>query len=500
MQPRGRKKQPDQPAGVPPQDALKQSILIDLQQRVGTQNYKNWFRDKTVIAIFEDELIVRVGSPFLQAWMQKKFRAEATATAQAILGPSARVRFEVDAQLPLRAVPLKVEPETDRDPGSRNSGSNGMDEKKRAGDTPLQSLKANQASTSPRTVSNRRRFSKLADFVEGSCNALAVTASRQICESPGSRLNPLVLYGGVGTGKTHLLEGIYCSLRRGFPALQVMYLTAESFANYFTQALRERTLPSFRQRFRNVDVFLVDDVNFFDSKRVIQEEFLHTFKQLEGHGRQLVLSCDSHPRLLSKTSDELVTRFLSGLVCRLESPDVETRRKIVELKASRMNADFSKEALALVAQRFKNNVRELEGAVNCLSTYHCMTGKRINLSTARKVLSDLERDCVRVVRLSDVEQVVCEFFGLNSAELKSSKRHRSISRPRMLAMYLARKHTQAAYSEIGQFFGGRNHATVMSAEKNVNSWISEGREFKVASHSWQLDEVIETLEHQLQAS
>jgi chromosomal replication initiator protein len=490
MQPRGRKMQPDLPVGVLPQDAQRTAILNDLQQRVGPQNYKNWFRDKIAITILEDELIIRVGSPFLQAWMQKKFRTEVTSTAQAILGPSARIRFEVDAQLTLR-----VESQQDRDPDS-----NSPDEKHGASDKPLQARKAKETSTPSRSSSKSRRFSKLADFVEGSCNALAVTAARQVCESPGSRLNPLILYGGVGTGKTHLLEGIYCSLRRGFPALQVIYLTAESFANYFTQALRERTLPSFRQRFRNVDVLLVDDVDFFDAKRVIQEEFLHTFKQLEGHGRQLVLSCDSHPRLLSKTSDELVTRFLSGLVCRLESPEVETRRKIVVLKASRMNVDFSQKALALVAQRFQNNVRELEGALNCLSTYHCMTGKRISLSTARRVLSDLERDCVRVVRLGDVEQVVCNFFGLESAELKSSKRHRSISRPRMLAMYLARKHTQAAYSEIGQFFGGRNHATVMSAEKNVNSWITEGREFKVASHSWRLDEVIETLEHQLQAS
>ena len=136
---------------------------------------------------------------------------------------------------------------------------------------PLQARTANESSTSSVCTTKTRRFSKLADFVEGSCNALAVTASQQVCESPGSRLNPLVLYGGVGTGKTHLLEGIYCALRRGFPALQVMYLTAESFANYFTQALRERTLPSFRQRFRNVDVLLVDDVDFFDSKQVIQE-------------------------------------------------------------------------------------------------------------------------------------------------------------------------------------------------------------------------------------
>jgi len=490
MQTEGRMMQPDQLADKSSQDAQTNVILDRIEQQIGPRNYQNWFLNKVKLTLFRDELTVGVASPFLLAWMQKKFRDAVSSAAKAVLGPSAQIRFEVDSQ-----IPMKVE-----ESSKLTSLSGGPADKLTRGRKPVQTRNEKTTAGSIVSSSRSRRFANLSDFVVGSCNELALTASRQVCESPASQVNPLFIYGRVGTGKTHVLEGIYGCFRQQFPALQVMYLTAETFANYFTQALRDRTLPSFRQRFRNVDVFLVDDIDFFDGKRVIQEEFLHTFKQLEGHGRQIVLSCECHPRLLAKTGEELVTRFLSGLVCRLESPDLETRRKIVRQKASRMNADYTDEALNYVAQRFQNNVRELEGALNCLTTYHAMTGKRIGVSIARKVLSDLERDCVRIVRLSDIEQVVCEFFGVGSKELKSARRHRSVSFPRMLAMYLSRKHTQAAYSEIGQYFGGRNHATVMSAEKSVKSWLSEGREFRIASQSWRFDDVIESLEHHLQAS
>jgi chromosomal replication initiator protein len=322
-------------------------------------------------------------------------------------------------------------------------------------------------------------------------------AAEQVCEAPGARFNPLYIYGNVGTGKTHLVEGIYRKLRRHFPSLRVTYLTAEAFANYFTQALREHTLPAFRQKFRNVDVLLVDDVDFFNGKRVIQEEFLHTFKQLESHGRQIVLTSDRHPRLLTKLNEELTTRFVSGLLCRVETPELETRKRIVQRKARRLEAEISPEALQFIAERFRSNVRELEGALNCLQTYFFMTKKRVGVTAARKVLADLERDCVRVVRLADIEQAVCLLFGINSSDLKSSKRSRTVSQPRMLAMYLARKHTRAAYSEIGEYFGGRNHSTVMSAEKTVQQWLTERRPITVSAQTWSFDEVLESLEQQL---
>jgi chromosomal replication initiator protein len=482
--------QPSTLAMVPPTDAIESSIQAELQQAIGQRNYEHWFDHKTTWAVNGDQLTIGVGSPFLLNWMQKQFRSPLLQAAQAALGSSARICFEVDAQMSPqhRAKTSDLTPAPSAAAGGRNIDSRKSDP---------------AASAQPPSVraaaSAERRFADLGDFVKGGSNELALTAVQQMCDAPGARFNPLFLHGGVGIGKTHLLEGSYRRIRRQFPALKVVFLTSEAFANYFTQALREHTLPSFRQRFRNVDVLLVDDIDFLDAKRVIQEEFLHTFKQLQSHGRQIVLTSDRHPRLLTKLSDELTTRFLSGMVCRIEAPDCETRLQIVERKAAQKEAKFSPEALKFVAERFKNNVRELEGALNCLQTYYCMTGKRIGIGTARQVLADLERDCIRILRLSDIENAVCNLFGLEPKDLKSPSRSRSLSQPRMLAMFLARKYTQAAYSEIGQYFGGRNHSTVMSAEKRVQDWLKEQSTIKVAAQNWPFSDVIETLEQQLHA-
>lgn len=480
---------------VSPPDGAEEAVRRELEQQIGRRSFDHWFRNKVVLRVAGDELIVGVGSPFLMKWVQTHFRAALADVAQSVLGPSARLRFEVDALACSAAVDRAA------------ADDSALVTPPPANDSPLfpperrLQLAAAVPGAAPAAASRAgRRFLDLNDFVEGRCNELPLTAARQVCEAPGSRFNPLFLHGGVGTGKTHLLEGVYRRLRRQFPSLQVMFLTSEAFTNYFTEALREKTLPSFRQRFRGVDVLLVDDIDFFDNKRVIQEEFLHTFKQLESQGRQIVLTADRHPRLLSKFSDELMTRCLSGLVCRLEAPDSETRQKIVGARAARMRIDIAPEALTFVAQRFRNNVRELEGALNCLATYHSMTGKRVTLSAARRVLSDLERDCTRIVRIADVEQVVCNFFGVEPKDLRSSKRTRTVSQPRMLAIYLIRKHTQAAYSEIGQYFGGRNHSTVMSAERKVTEWLQSSEPVKVSSQTWPVAEVLETLEQHLQAS
>jgi len=354
----------------------------------------------------------------------------------------------------------------------------------------------NSSASTPVPPSSKRRFADLTDFVTGPGNQLAFTAALQICEQPGG-YNPLVLHGSVGIGKTHLLEGVYRRMRIRYPSFRVMFLSAESFANYFTQALRDRTLASFRQRFRGVDVLMIDDVDFLDGKRVIQEEFLHTIKQLESHGRQVALTADRHPRLLTRLSEELVTRFMSGIVCRIESPDVDTRRAIVARKAARLTARVTDEAIEFVVQRFPQSVRELEGALNFLETYGLMTGKTITHSIARNVLADLERDCVRIVRVAEVEQAVCRLFSIGPNDLRSPRRTRTVSQPRMLAMYLARKMTQAAYTEIGEHFGGRNHSTVMSAEKRVRSLLEANATVKAGTQEWKLGDLLASLEQQL---
>lgn len=493
----GRKMQPGCLALASPQPAHDEFLRHVVIGLIGQQQYDHWFRDKAEILLEGEELVVRAGSPFLLKWLQKQFRSGLTEAAARVAGPMARVRFEVG---PIATSPAKVEPDQALIPAASPAPLELIRVPELKATTAIQTrVDSGKVPARPGPRPNGRRFAELAEFISGPCNELALMAAKQVCTRPDGAAGPLFLYGTVGTGKTHLLEGIYRHLRRAHSDMQIVFLTSEQFTNYFTQAYREHTLPAFRQRFRSVDVLLVDDVDFFDGKRAVQEEFLHTVKQLESSGRLAVLSADRHPRLLSKISDELKTRFLSGMVCRLEMPDVETRERIVERKAQTLAADFSPEALKYVAHRFANSVRELEGALHCLQVYFNLTGKRIGVTAARQVLADLERDCLRVVRLADIERVVCELFGLEAEDLRSSRRTRSVTEPRMLAMYLSRRHTRSAYSEIGQHFGGRNHATVIAAERKVADWLRQGVSLRVASRNWQLRDVLETLEQQLQA-
>lgn len=483
-------------------DPRQAAVLAELKSRLGAQPYALWCQDKIAIDIQDDVLTIAVGSPFLLNCMQKQFSTALTEAAQTVIGPSASAVLTVDARLSLK-------------PGSTASSSSRSAARKPSvvkmpGDI-AEPATVTTKETAARIVSmpeptgssfalpRQRRLAELSEYIAGPNTEIALTACKQVAISPGLQFNPLYLHGAVGTGKSHLLEGICRQLRRTHPNLQVVLITAEGFANYFTQSLRDRTLPSFRQKFRGVDLLLVDDIDFFESKRVFQEEFLHTLADLIDHRRQVVMTGDRHPRLLPKLGDDLISRMQSVLVCRLETPDAETRRKIVTVKAQRLDGEFAPEALEFIADRFTGSVRELEGALNCLQTYFSMTKKKITLSTARQVLADLERDCLRIVRLADVERVVCTLFGLRPKDLKSDSRVRTLAQPRMLAMFLARKHTPSAYSEIGQHFGGRNHSTVMSAERKVQGWLEENASVRIASQDWTIGEIVSTLEQQLLA-
>lgn len=492
--------QPEQLATVQPNsgesksDEQVQTLLNLIEETVGETDFKHWFAGQISVTTNDDQLSIGVGSPFVLTWVQRRFRIQLTKVAQQVLGVSAAVEFHVDPAVAVLAVKKNL---------PQAAGDNQVGATAENSSTAIRSMEA-AAKSLNRTVTSvtqrSRRYASLQSYVPGKTNLLPITAIKQVCESPGLQFNPLFLYGGVGNGKSHLLESVYLETRRLFPALRTVLLGAESFANYFTKALREHSLPAFRQRFRNVDVLLVDDVDFLEGKKGIQEEFLHTIQHLEGHQRQIVLTADRHPRLLSRTNEELTSRFASGLLCRVETPDFEGRLEIAHRKMDALKAKVTDEALAYTARRFKNNVRELEGALNCLATHYLLLKQPIHLGAAKKMLSDLERDCFRMVNLSDVEKTITSFFGLKSEDLKSSCRQRTVSQPRMLAMFLARKHTKAAYSEIGRFFGGRNHSTVMSAEKKVDRWLNSNEEITVARQSWTTNDLLEVLEQQLIAS
>lgn len=464
---------PDPPSA----DRNLQAIQHALRESLGTRRYQNWFGGSTKLELCENELTVHVRVPYLATWIQQQYGQQFHALVVEVLGPAAVIHYEVGQEVVLTEVPDDV----------------ALDAR------PLEGV---ARTTDEPTVARKRQYGRrtrsLNDFVIGPSNELAMAAVFRVADQPGS-VTPLFIHANVGNGKSHLLEALRLRLRKEHPQLQVLVITAEQFTNYYIQALGAKTLPSFRQRFRSVDVLLVDDIDFLDGKKGIQEEFLHTIKQFEESGRQLVLAANRHPRLLGKTSEELISRFQSGLVCRLETPDTDTREEIVRRHVLRQQAKFPEPTIRYIASRFLNNGRELEGAVNILVTWSQMTKKMVTVSLAQNLLSRLERDCMRIIRISDIENAVCSLFGVNEEQMRSSTRKQAVAQPRQLAMYLARKLTETPYSEIGEYFGGRNHSTVMSAERKIEQQLKSQGRIRIGSEHWELQDLIDTLKDRIQA-
>ena len=446
-------------------DAYDPGRIADaICQAVGEQHFQHWFTERSRFDVHNGVLQIFVPNPFISNWLLKRFRTQFTKAAVSLLGPSGSFELSVDEHLQEKQTSQAA---ADSVPGENNKSASNTPTADPSGSDqqqPEQSRKTRHGSgPSPANVaaaingvqtlavrtSNRRRFRKFTSLVTGECNDLAIMAAGQVAAFPGERFNPLYLHGPTGVGKTHILESIYSEIRQTQPNLNVMFISSEAFTNYFTQALDSKTVPSFRHRFRNVDVLLVDNVEFLDNKRATQEEFLHTIVQIIEHGGQLVVTGDRHPRLLTKHREELTTRFQSGLVCRIETPSEDTRRRIAASLALPFKESFTQETLDYVARRCRKNVREIQGALNYLHGHATLKKKRITVSRAREILGDMERECSRLVRISDVEKVVCDAFGLTTKDLRSKSRRKAVTCPRAMAMFIARKLTKSAYREIG---------------------------------------------------
>jgi chromosomal replication initiator protein len=290
-------------------------------------------------------------------------------------------------------------------------------------------------------------------------------------ETAGAVFNPLLIHGGVGLGKSHLLEAAVHGLRQARPGSSVLLTTAEAFTNSFLEAMRSGALSSFRTRYRGTGALAVDDVHFLAGTRATQSEFLHTFNALSNRGVPVILTADQHPRKIARLTEELITRFLGGMIVKLEIPDVETRRAILRMQTAIRGADVPSPVLDYIAEHLRGSVRELEGALASVIVQATLCGKRIDLAMAKSALRDLIRHTSQVIGMRDIERAVCQLFQIDTESLRSDSRARALAYPRMLAMYLARKHLGTAYTEIGRYFGGRNHSTVIAAEKKVETWL-----------------------------
>jgi chromosomal replication initiator protein len=464
-------------------------------RRVGTASWGLWFNNHTRLEVDDDGVRVRVLNQHLQDWLKHKFGDAVRAAGEEVFGRPVMVRYVVDAGLNAAPEPSPPAPSPLRGEGG---GEEAAPAKPITPTLPPQGGGSQAEAKAPRAG---RRWHALKDFVVGPCNRVAYASAVAVVEEPGQGANPLVLHGPVGTGKTHLLEGIYAGLRKAWPDLRVQFVTAEEFMNRFVQALRFGKQAGFRKQFRECGALLLDDLNFLaskKSKRATQEEFLHTFDALLADGRQLVLTTDCHPRLSDDLLPELTDRLLGGAVWGLLPPDPETRLAILRAKAARGLPIVPDDVLVSLAKQMRGNVRELEGALNGVRHFAKVTGRKVDLALVREALADLLRHAVRVVGVADVDEAVCGVLRLPHGTLQSPQRSWAVSHPRMVAIYLCRKHTAATYGEISRHFGAKTHSTAVAAEKRVRQWLEADGLLTLGDRRWRVQELVERAERRMQ--
>jgi chromosomal replication initiator protein len=347
----------------------------------------------------------------------------------------------------------------------RSSGQLGLPFTRRAATEPHEQLRLNPNNT-------------LDNFVVAPNNRLAHAAGTAVCDAPGQAYNPLFLHGTVGLGKTHLLQAICQRLLQRRSDVHILYLSCESFVNQFIASVERGELEQFRYRYRHVDVLVIDDIHFLADKERTQEEFFHTFNTLYQAQRQVILSSDSPPHEIPHLEERLVSRFKWGLVARLDKPSFETRVAIVAKKAKLRGVEIPDDVIAFIARTVDTNIRELEGAVTRVGAQVQLGGGPITLETAREVLSDVMPRRPREVTVPEIIASVVKRYGVRVADLQSKKRNKSISTPRQVAMYLSRRLTKLSLEEIGGYFGGRDHTTVLHADRKIEELAGEETELK----------------------
>ncbi|HPU06465.1 MAG TPA: DnaA/Hda family protein [Thermogutta sp.] len=339
----------------------------------------------------------------------------------------------------------------------------------------------------------------LSSFIVGDCNRLAFAAADAVVRALGS-YSPLVFHGPSGVGKTHLLEGILHAVKQRYPRIAAIYLSAEQFTSAYVEALHKGGIPIFRQKHRGLQLFLLDDLHFLVGKRQTQTELLYTIDSLLKNGCQIVCAADRPPCEIRELGPELVSRLEGGVVCRIDPPDYEVRIQIVARLVSESGIALSPEVQAWIAERFAKNVRQLIGAARRLEAAGKALKRPLDVRLAEEILADMLGDAQSQIRFPDIEREVCLAFGLPEGALQTNRKDREITYPRMLAMWLARKYTRANLAEIGRYFGKRSHATVISAQKKVETWMREGHRLPSVKGERAVSEMLKELERRLRAS
>jgi len=420
------------------------AALGELQVSLSPANFETWLKETSLVDVDDQRFRIAVPNGFAKDWLEQRYRSLISQTLARIVGYSVQVEFVINpaatngngSTIPAHGsgpsgVPVRLEP-------TRVGGEGGM------------------TNLNPRyTFSN---------FIVGSANRLAHAASLSVAERPGHAYNPLFLYGGVGLGKTHLMHAIGNQVIAKFPRKKVVYATSEKFTNEFITSIQQGRIDDFRNRYRRIDLLLIDDIQFIADKERTQEEFFHTFNTIHEDGKQIVLSSDRPPKAILTLEERLRSRFEWGLIADLTAPDLETRIAILRSKAEEGAVPITSDVIEFIARKVVSNIRELEGALNRIVAYASMGAMPISIELAQAVLSNvLYNPKKRQVTPERIAKAVSDYYGVAMDALKGQKRDKAIVVPRQIAMFLMREETDVSLLRIGAELGGRDHSTVLHA-------------------------------------
>jgi len=417
--------------------SLWDNCLAKLENEIANADFSTWVRPLQAVES-EGHITLLAPNRFVLDWVKQHHFAKIEETIHEFADGSLTLSFEIGSKK--SAAPIAVNRTANR--------TNGPEPKK----------------STPNYLNKAFTFD---NFVEGKSNQLARAASVQVSENSGKAYNPLLIYGSSGMGKTHLMHAIGNAVLEKNPSANIIYLHSEKFVQDMVRALQQNTIDSFKQFYRAIDVLLIDDIQFFAGKERSQEEFFHTFNTLLEKKHQVIMTCDKYPKEIVGLEDRLKSRFGWGLPVSIEPPDMETRAAILLKKAQMVNVDLAQEVAFFIAKRIPSNVRDLEGALRRVIANAHFTGREITTEFTREALHDLISLQDKLVSIDNIQKTVADYFKVRVADLSSKNRKQTITRPRQMAMCLARELTSHSFPEIGQAFGGRDHTTVINACKRI---------------------------------
>lgn len=415
-------------------------ILQNLQKQLNPQSFETWFMPTRQVGYSDNAIDIEVPNIFFRDWLVDHYREQINQASKELGIPDFDISFTIGSQKP---APKEAE--------------------KKGGFLARTFEKFTH--NSEFSFNERYNFD---NFVVGTCNRFAHAACHAVAENPAKAYNPLFIYGGVGLGKTHLMQAIGQHLYKKNPRLNILYISSEKFTNQLIRAIQNRTTQKFREKYRHQDLLLIDDIQFISGKESTQEEFFHTFNALYDAHKQIVLSSDRPPKEITSLEHRLVSRFEWGLVTDIQAPDLETRIAILRKKMEIDVAKVPDDVLFFIADNIKSNIRQLEGALVRVIAYSSLIGKNIDLNVSKEVLKELNLEKNAEINVERIQKTVAEYFGITTNDMRKKKRVKRLAYPRQIAMYISRELTNLSLAEIGGLFGGRDHTTVIHGCEKID--------------------------------